>query len=276
MKTINKLDVYATLSEHGDRKSNSSKDKSLFSFLESISTEYHGGSTSLGLRHGGNNGGMGISAKQMEQKLSMRALTLIKGGLGTSIVKSTKELFEDGDAIGTHTKRKKKRGLIRFEGSISRKKRKRNNQFIHAPNQNNALKMKDDQEHHHGEILFGLNGMWKQYILNLLQNEQSVVDITVLLNVISTAELIGASIEIYRSTATSHVGKRGFIIDSTKNTWLIAIPSNGSNNDLTSQITCNIWKVLRLPKIGSDLIIDIPQNASSEDLIRLKISSLRK
>jgi RNase P/RNase MRP subunit p29 len=276
MKTINKLDVYATLSERGERKSNSAKEKNLFSFLETISTEYHGGTTSLGLRHGGNNGGIGIPAKQMEQKLSMRALTLIKGGLGTSIVKSTNELFDDGNAIGTHTKRKKKRGLIRLEGSISRKKRKRNNSFIAVSCQNSSMKTNDGQENHYGEILFGLNDMWKQYILNLLQDEQPLMSRKDLSNKISTAELIGASIEISRSSATSYIGKRGFIVDSTTNTWLIATPSDYKNNDLKSQSACDIWKLLKLPKNGSELIIDIPQSTSSEDQIRLKIASFKK
>jgi RNase P/RNase MRP subunit p29 len=275
LKTINK-NVYATIPGYGDRKSTSVKEKNLFSFLESISTEYHGGTTSLGLKHVGNNGGIGIPAKQMEHKLAMRALTLIKGGFGSSIVKSTNELLDDGNAFGTNTKHKKKRALIQLEGSISRKKRKRRNNLIKVFNNKNTLKTKAGQEHHHGEILFGLNHMWNQYILNLLQNEPSAMNKKSISNILSTAELIGASVEISRSDSTSHTGKRGFIVDSTMNTWLIATPSDSSNKDLKVKITCDNWKILTLPKNGSDLIIDIPRKASSEDRIHLKISSLKK
>lgn len=268
MKTINRPDVYVPLTP-----SVSLKEKNLYSFLENISEEYHGGVTCLGLRYGGNNGGCSVRAKQMEQKIALRTLTLIKGGIGTSITKSTSELLQDGQNIATHTKRKNRRDLIWVEGSISNRKRKRSRRTLSSSVQSCDASSHPDLNQHSADILFGLNEIWNSYMSELFKMEMKVFDNNKIATLVSRAELVGASVEIVRSKSTTHAGKLGFIVDSSLNVWRIATPVNNGNEELIRESAASEWKVITLPKRGTDIILKIPGFNSNGECTHIMVSS---
>lgn len=233
--------------------SNNLKEKSLYTFLETVSSEYHDSSSIIGLKNGGSNGGNGLKASHMEKLLAQRALTLIKGGFHTSIAKSTDQNVDSGVNVNVNSgkKRGRKNGVFRHNGSMSNKKRKRL--------QEKSGKTKSSQVGDiRGDVLVGLNMMWNEYIDEMLpkKKESGSFDPSQITSLASKMELIGAYVSIQESRSTSYSGKKGFIVDSTKNVWKIAIQKGDKSPcDFETLNQCNEWKLIMLPKRDSALLI---------------------
>ena len=146
-------------------------------------------------------------------------------------------------------RRRKDRGH-RVRGSISNSERERRelargeveSTFIRAEVGGNAnrKRKRSTTTLHDQDVLLRLNDMWNAYMSKLLGLEQNDDDTTTtsskkpirkrrsaaeLSALLSTAELIGAFVKIDRCDASkSYVGKEGIVVDSTANTWRIAIP----------------------------------------------------
>jgi RNase P/RNase MRP subunit p29 len=256
LTSLSKNALYAPLNTYlNETKRNSSKavnanlrEKALYSFIESVSSEYHSPDTSLGLENGANNGGLALNARQIEQKLSQRALTLIKGGINSSIVKSTSAMVDGDNLSATRQRKSGSSGVVRLYGSVSNKKRKRSREEMTGIVSSSP------------EVLVGLNQIWNKYIEKLLSNSPNSKEI---LSLMTSAELTGAIASVARSqSCRSHIGKVGFIIDITKNTWKFSIPKDGSK-DTEGMIKCKEFKVIVVPKRDSTLVIKIPNSDKS-------------
>jgi len=269
LKTLSRNALYATLDTYvndGSTKSSkiipNLKEKSLYAFMQAVSGEYHSSHTSLGLENGANNGGRGLKSRNFEAKLGQRALTLIKGGIGTSIVKSTADMVDSGNS----GKRKKslRNEIIRIPGSISRKKRRRCRNEVGA--HSTARKLD-------GTVLLGLHKMWEKYAKVLLQKCMCAIsfDAEEASSLVATGELVGAFVKIKSSNSCkSHVGKQGYIVEITKNTWRIAIPSDKSL-DISDSNKAAAFKIILLPKKGSSLVLYIQRSDEDNDSIRIEI-----
>ena len=272
LKSLSKAALYAPLNDYLKESKSSSnsvssklKERALYSFIETVSGEYHSSNTSLGLKYGGNNGGQGLSSRQVENKLARRALCLIKGGIGTSISKSSLEIV-DGASSGK--KRNRESGWIRLCGSMSKRKRtkKLSKSNVVVPANNPDLD---------GSILFGLNKIWKKYIETLLGKRllPESFNSKEAASLVATAEMIGAFVSITESqSCRNYVGKSGIVIDVTRNTWKVAVPKDGLE-DLDNIVKCKNLKVLIIPKRDSKLVIKIPTKEESHNgFIRIGIA----
>jgi RNase P/RNase MRP subunit p29 len=73
--------------------------------------------------------------------------------------------------------------------------------------------------------------MWEKYIRILLQAclLSNPFDAQEASSLIATAEIVGAFVKIKSSdSCKSHIGRQGYVVEITKNTWRIAVPVNGS------------------------------------------------
>lgn len=268
LTSLSKNALYAPLNTYlnGSKRDNlhsvgsTLREKSLYHFLETVSAEFHSPDSSLGIKNGESNGGMGISARQVEQKLSQRALTLIKGGIKTSLVKSTDELVDDtkgtaNDSMGNRTsietarKERSAKGLVRLHGSVSNRKRKRARKEMTSK----TIVAQPTCP----EILHGLHQIWNKYIQNLLVDSSN--NSKEAISLLTSAELIGAIASVAKGRACrSYIGKIGFIVDITKNTWKLCVPKDGSTSTTEGINTCKEFKVIVVPKRGSTLLIKLP------------------
>eukprot|EP01083_Nonionella_stella_P248161 859502_1 len=149
-------------------------------------------------------------------------------------------------------KEPEKNGVFRHNGSMSNKKRKRLQEKSGKTNSSQAGDIR-------GDVLVGLNQMWNEYIDEMLPKKKessSLFDPAQITSLASKMELIGAYVSIQESRSTSYSGKKGFIVDSTKNVWKIAIQKGDkSPSDFESLNQCNEWKLIMLPKRDSALLI---------------------
>lgn len=201
--------LYSTLKSYTTSQGSSSntsninnnvKEKSLYSFLEKVSIEYHSSTSKLG-KLSGTNGGLPLRSRHMESKMAARALTLIGGGSAnaSALVKSTSSLTDGMSVIADDTSsnkftsitnsrkksndRKRKSNMIhnfRVHGSLSNKKRKKLKE-----EQLKRIQNKDKSDGNNNsvidctapsvtsslwtlEILIGVNEIWNNYINKLL------------------------------------------------------------------------------------------------------------
>ena len=141
-------------------------------------------------------------------------------------------------------RRRKDRGH-RVRGSISNSERRRRGlerEYTNAQAKDggevNRKRTRGTTTYAH-DTLLQLNDMWNAYISRLLGLEQNDGDAATtsskksirkrsaaeLSTLLSTAEIIGAYVTIDRCDASkSYVGKEGIVVDSTANTWRVAIP----------------------------------------------------
>lgn len=258
MNSLSRNALYAPLKDYLNETntpsanvSNNIREKSLYSFIERISTEFNSPNTSIGVKNGAIHGGRALKSRQVEKILSARSLTLISV-VGSSIVKSTDDMIG-----GTKGNSRKRGSIVRLCGSLSNKKRKRSRKD-----------MKEFVVDSPG-VLVGLNQMWSKYILELLSKSSDSKRTTALM---VSAELIGAFVHVRQSRACrSYVGKAGFIVDITQNTWKICIAKDGSK-DIESMMKCNALKVIILPKRNSTIAVTLPDECKSSELSHLEIS----
>jgi RNase P/RNase MRP subunit p29 len=267
---------------------NNVREKTLYNFLEKISVEYHS-STSLLRKDGGNNGGLPLRFKQMENKMSQRALTLISGGCGNTFAKSTSVMVSvdnADEAVNTSSQKKRRRNkdFNLVQGSLSNKKRKKaiinQQKMLSQRNKNDGVEINTKVKHDTKVVLVGLNEMWNKYINALLRQKESRSELQSSLRrqeiaaLVSTAELIGAFVVIV-SNSTSFTGKTGVVVDITKNTWKVACPVGKTKKESIKNLHAIAndakWKVLVVPKVSSSLICTISSVADNKNVKDLYI-----
>ena len=235
---------------------NSVKEKSLYTFLEKVSVEYHDSTSNLS-KLSGTNGGLPLRSRHMEAKVAQRALTLIGNGCDVPIAKSTSSLFIRDTENAHAKKRKRKVGTNFLHGSLSQRKRKRSIGQIET--MENPIITPDCIITK--QMLIGLNSIWKDYIANLmkqnkLHNARESIDRCKVANILSHAELIGAEVFIKGKFTSNNFIQGGILIDDSRNTWKIASPLNGSRKiyDSFSVGDDEKYQVHVIPKAGRLLL----------------------
>ena len=267
--------------------SNAVREKSLYSFLEKVSIEYHSSTSPLG-RLGGTNGGQPLKSRHLETKIAQRALTLIGGGCSNSFTKSTNE---DGsaDAVviggGGGGKKRKAKGFDRVHNSVSNKKRKRiirsnvenNNNMMRNNNENKSKERCKSEKDYTKPTLLGLNSIWNKYMNVLLgqvvDSKRDYIQNDKIASLVSTAELIGAHVIIQsnKNPMSRKIGKAGIIVDVTKNVWRIALPVNKMTFEKIDDVPNDAqWKVLLVPKSISSLICVIQKHFKSSNEVSIE------
>ncbi|GFH46107.1 predicted protein [Chaetoceros tenuissimus] len=252
LKSFSRNSLYSTLDTLTNQKNETkSSSKSLYNFMESLSHEFHSSKSSLGVQNGSNNGGVGLQARHFESKLGQRALTLIKGGIDTSI--STNDLVERKNVMSKKEANRNK--IIRLHGCKSKTKRKK------LQEKTKSL-CRDDLKQVRGTVMLSLHHLWKSYIQNLFSSDSSKTDQKTLSSLLGTVEMIGALIKIQRSSNHSLKGKFGFIVGSTANTWRIAMVkkevSSFDDDEIPKYCNQSSLKVVLIPKQSTTLNLSIP------------------
>lgn len=239
---------------------NSVKEKSLYTFLEKVSVEYHNSTSNLS-KLSGTNGGLPLRSRHMEAKVAQRALTLIGNGCDVQIAKSTSNL-SIRDTENSHTMQRKRKVCSNFiHGSLSRRKRKRS--IGHNETMENQIETKDCT--FTKQMLIGLNSIWKDYIAilmkqNKLHNARESIDRSKISNLLSNAELIGAEVFIKgESSSSNNFIQAGVLIDESEKTWKIASPKNGSTKiyDSFSVGDDTKYQIHVIPKAGRLLLFQV-------------------
>lgn len=255
LKSLSRNSLYSTLDTLTKQKNETkSSSKALYNFMESISHEFHSSMSSLGVKNGSNNGGLGLQARHFEGKLGQRALTLIKGGIDTSI--STNDLVERKNVMSKKEANRNK--IIRLHGCKSKTKRK-------TLQEKTKSLCKDDLKHVRGTVMLSLHHLWQNYIQNLFQeydiSDPSKSDQKTLSSLLGTVEMIGALIKIQRCSNCSLKGKFGFIVGSTANTWRIAMMkkevSSFDDDEIAKHCNQSSLKVILIPKQYTTLHLSI-------------------
>jgi len=235
------------------------KESSLSSFMHRVSEDYHRN------RAKGpdpkNNGSRPISVSDMEDRLRQRAVTLVGGGINSSMITSKK-----GQSRQTKDRKRPRREWKEVEAKL-----KRNN-----PTSMDVI-----------TFLRSTNDRWNNYIHQVLQIGSNKVqnpklpdemDLRVikakLIAVRDDIELSGARVRIDSCRSKRHlVNVHGLLVSETKNTWSIAIPkrpqgkkrkrSEAHDDDGTGTVkdssgTTDSVDIVLVPKDGSSLDIIIP------------------
>lgn len=255
LKSLSRNSLYSTLDTLTNQKNETkSSSKSLYNFMESISHEFHSSESSLGVKNGSNNGGLGLQARHFESKLGQRALTLIKGGIDTSI--STNDLVERKNVMSKKEANRNK--IIRLHGCKSKTKRKKLQEKTKSI-------CKDNLKQVRGTIMLSLHHLWQTYIQNLFQqydiSDPSKSDQKTLSSLLGTVEMIGALIKIQRCSNYSLKGKFGFIVGSSANTWSIAMLKKEvlcfDDEEIAKYCNQSSLKVVLIPKHSTTLILSV-------------------
>lgn len=213
------------------------RESSLVDFIQSVSSQ---------------NTEKPLSTQHVEERIRQRALTLVGGGINSSM----------------STAGKRKRRQQRRHEELSNRQRKR----IQAK----AKQPLSSKTKHDDEKVFNLflevHQKWKTYVRklaevdDLLTSTESIVLTESSQKTISSrlaqAELVGAYIRITECRAhQAWIGKEGLIVGTTTNTWRVAIMNISPENKQKQRP-----KVLVVPKQGSKLVFRLSMSDGSPPL----------
>lgn len=229
-RTLSKTGLYSPLAiinleKNQSKKKNRStgKDGALIDFIFQIGKDYH---RKAGLRLGKNNGCKAVSHSEVKEKISQRALTLIGGGINTSISK------------GVHTQ-----GRKLFCKSSKTIKRKNKAKAV----MNYSKKLTWDN-------VTLMNHYWNFYIQNHLK-EMQFSDKTNIIKILheferSKIEWTGAEVHVVSCLSNrKYAGYKGILIQCTTNTWRVAVKKSGNE----------YIEVCVIPKAGSKIEVKMPE-----------------
>lgn len=196
-----------------------------------------------------------MSAADISERIRQKAVTLVGGGINSSITSTTK-------SEATKLRKRRRQEWTDVESAL--------NYGIETTAENEKSPGGDDAI----RFLLQLNSSWNKYISDLLKiTEVSEDELTTVksrfISARSKVELIGAHVRVATCNQKKHlVNSYGVIIGETKNTWKIvarevlkqsrkrAKPEDeDSQSDAKNGINC---KVIVLPKRGSSLVLIIP------------------
>jgi len=218
------------------------------------------GKTKRVLYHGSQ---QAVSKNSFESKLVQRVLTLVGGGITTTLTPSTVDILKASSAAAAtaatgHPGKRNRSGDIKhipstssfFPGYKSHRKRKRIQQQQEGPWN---LKHTIHKNTHLPHVLHQLHEMWKEYFYTLIhqhsialmnpnQNTTDMDGVTCRINRLSnllsysSVELVGAHVRIIQCKAClNRIHQQGFVVLDTLNTWQLAIPSHSMNTTSTSK-----------------------------------------
>ena len=303
-KTLSKKGLYAPLSVYGRddvnvinvnddlataaskakaRKLPSSlKDGALIDFLFQVGKEHNRKAL---MSVGKNNGCKPVSQNEVNDRIRMRALTLIGGGINTSISGS-------GDQ-----KRKRVSASVLLPPqqqqycNMSNRKRKQicgKTKYVHKV-AGRAGTDSTTRMHSTWDTLEEVNSKWNDYVRRFLKDEG--VDLKSMSNsmsanrsltntlsrIMSRVELVGSFVEIVRCESHPHlVSTEGFLIGETSQTWRLAtLPRKVEKDKPKPKPEKRICKVLTVPKGGGtefELVLNPRSNDESTKPLTVHIA----
>ena len=264
--SLTKTGLYAPLSvfskDEDDTATRSSKPRKLASFLKDgalvdflvqVGINQNRKATIL---VGKNNGSKPLSQNEVNDRVRTKALTLVGGGINTSISGNAKKV---------------KASSLLPQNQAANNKRKRTCY---------VSKLSGQLDSHTWDTLENVNKKWNEYVVRFLKEEGIDLgskNVRLLKRRISQAvshtEIVGAFVSIVECRAHPHlVRKEGFLVGGTSNTWRLAtLPMNTAMQKPDTRL-CT---VLTVPKGGSVLALSVcfhsDENSSEENLTTGKI-----
>lgn len=261
--TLSKVGLYAPLSvSRSDNDTNPLskprklasvlKDGALIDFLVQVGINHNRKAT---ISVGKNNGSKPLSQNEVNDRVRMKAVTLVGGGINTSISGAPK----------------KRKASILPRSQVSNTKRKR------------ACFVSDKHELCEPPAwatLEKVNSTWNDYIVRFLQEEgidlesANVRSLTRCLSkVLPRLEIVGSFVSIVECQAHKQfVSKEGYIVGETLNTWRLATLPRKIDGNKPDKRFCT---VLTVPKGGGtelalSVCINAPEHASEGNVTEEK------
>jgi hypothetical protein len=196
-------------------------ESSLVSFIQVISQDYHRNRATA--NEPKNNGCRPLSLPDMEERIRQRAVTIVGGGINSSIPISSTNIL------------KKQYEIIK-----SKKRRQRSWEAVKSILTTISSPEEEQNQQTSSDITFlkKLNSTWNQYMWKLLNLKSfDLVDAVVIKRQLSSIlnddnlEFVGAHVQIESCTSQhSWIGRFGILIGETKNTYrMVGIARNNTN-----------------------------------------------
>lgn len=249
------------------------QEKALVDFWHKVGVDYHRNATVKDAR---NNGNKPISLSDMEERIRSRAMTLIGGGINTSWDNTTTS------AVSSRaTKSSPNDPKLSRKQQLAHKRQRKSKHLMHFATSDESGEMSG--------FLSGLNGLWNEYMVKLLQlpssttgSNRTLVDyqkftrdakawshVTAAVTH-ETAQLVGARVKIKTCRhSPSWIGRIGYMVGKTKNAWNVMVEGPLSKRRRRSSKLADAgngkeegevvgWRSLVVPKKGSELTLLIP------------------
>jgi RNase P/RNase MRP subunit p29 len=178
-----------------------------------------------------------LSTQVIDERIRQRALTLVGGGINSSMT-----------STGGKQNNKRRR---HYEELSNRQKQKRFQQI-----QAKDLSRSKQEDEKAFDTLLKVNRKWNDYVRKLARLDQLLQDEDPIKTVslrLAQLELVGAFVKLITCQAHKEwVGKEGMIVETTTNTWRLAIMKVSDMQTQKQQP-----KVLVVPKKGSRLMFQL-------------------
>jgi RNase P/RNase MRP subunit p29 len=200
------------------------RESSLVDFVQTVSTEISD---------------KPLSTQVIDERIRQRALTLVVGG-GINSSMTSKQNSNN-------------RRRSRHYAELSNRQRKKRFQQIQAKDLNQSKQQEDEKVF---DTLLKVNHKWNDYVRKLARVDQLLQDedpIKTVSSRLAQLELVGAFVELITCQAHKEwVGKEGMVVETTTNTWRLAIMKVSDRQTQKQQP-----KVLVVPKKGSRLMFQL-------------------
>jgi RNase P/RNase MRP subunit p29 len=204
------------------------RESSLVDFVQTVSTEISD---------------KPLSAQVIDERIRQRALTLVVGG-GINSSMTSKQNSNN------------KRRSSRHYEELSNRQRKKRFQQIQAKDLNRTKQQEDEKVF---DTLLKVNRKWNDYVRKLARVDQLLLllqgedPIKIVSSRLAQLELVGAFVKLITCQAHKEwVGKEGMVVETTTNTWRLAIMKVSDRQTQKQQP-----KVLVVPKKGSQLMFQL-------------------
>jgi RNase P/RNase MRP subunit p29 len=203
------------------------RESSLVDFVQTVSTEISD---------------KPLSTQVIDERIRQRALTLVGGGINSSMTSK-------------QNSNNKRRSSRHYE-ELSNRQRKKRFQQIHSKDLNRSKQQEDEKVF---DTLLKVNRKWNDYVRKLARVDQLLLlqqdedPIKIVSSRLAQLELVGAFVELITCQAHKEwVGKEGMVVETTTNTWRLAIMKVSDRQTQKQQP-----KVLVVPKKGSRLMFQL-------------------
>jgi RNase P/RNase MRP subunit p29 len=205
------------------------RESSLVDFVQTVSTEISD---------------KPLSTQVIDERIRQRALTLVVGGGINSSMTST----------GGKQNSNNKRSSSRHYEELSNRQRKKTFQQIQAKDLNRTKQQEDEKVF---DTLLKVNRKWNDYVRKLARVDQLLLQdedpIKTVSSRLAQLEVVGAFVKLITCQAHKEwVGKEGMVVETTTNTWRLAIMKVSDRQTQKQQP-----KVLVVPKKGSRLMFQL-------------------
>lgn len=240
------------------------KDSSLSSFMHYVSEDYH--RNRITGTDPKNNGSRPLTASDMDDRLRQRAVTLVSGGINSSL--STLKPRAKNQVPAKHSKKRPRRAWEQVQEIIMKKTSNTPTKALHSI-----------------EFLTSMNKRWNSYFLQILNVDIGSNEIkreskirSSLARLWDEIEVAGAHVAIRSCKPKRHlINNFGVLIGQTRNTWSVALRRTFARQEspiqkakTKSDVRCSETsaqpiEIVVVPKDGSTLVLIIPISQEETD-----------